>query len=302
MNICGSEITVHGRFPRIARLTADKHEFLDDPEAVLEQLKKSLKESKTRADLFTFMQRPPETSHKYSYPSDPDNLAVLSISTYDEWWTKQLDSKTRNMVRKGEKKGVELREVPFDDALVQGIWQIYNECPTRQGKPFAHYGKDIETVRREAGTFLDRAVFIGAFLDGNLIGFIKLICDPNLRQSSLMHIIAMVQHRDKAPTNALIAQAVRSCADRKIPYLIYANFSYGKKQSDSLSDFKESNGFKQMDLPRYYVPLSAFGALALRFGLHRKLANYIPESVLARVRKLRSDWYARKLPSAVRTS
>jgi len=295
MNICGTEVTVKGRFPRIARLTADKHEFPDDPAALLEELKKS----GTRIDLFTFMQRPPETSAKYSYPADPDNLAVLSISTYDEWWNKQLDSKTRNMVRKSEKKGLELREVPFDEALVQGISQIYNECPTRQGKPFAHYGKDIETVRREAGTFLDRAVFIGAFLEGNLIGFIKLICDLQQRHSSLMHIISMVQHRDKAPTNALIAQAVRSCADRKIPHLIYANFSYGKKQSDSLSDFKKSNGFKQMDLLRYYVPLSTLGALALHLGLHRKFVHYLPEPVLARVRKLRSDWYARKLPSPV---
>ena len=36
-----------------------------------------------------------------------------------------------------------------------------------------------------------------------------------------MHILSMVSHRDKAPTNALIAQAVRSCADRSIPHLVY---------------------------------------------------------------------------------
>ena len=44
-----------------------------------------------------------------------------------------------------------------------------------------------------------------------------------------MQIVSMVGHQDKAPTNALIAQAVRSCAERGIPYLWYANMSYGKK-------------------------------------------------------------------------
>jgi hypothetical protein len=37
-----------------------------------------------------------------------------------------------------------------------------------------------------------------------------------------MHILSMIRHREKAPTNALIAQAVRSCAERGIPYLWYA--------------------------------------------------------------------------------
>ena len=83
-------------------------------------------------------------------------------------------------------------------------------------------------------TFLNRAVFIGAFLEDNLIGFIKLVANEDGSQAGLMHIISMIQHRDKAPTNALMAQAVRSCAERGIAYLWYANFSYGKKQGDSL--------------------------------------------------------------------
>src|SRR5260370_12488539 len=193
-----------------------------------------------------------------------DNFAVLHVSAYDTWWKKQIDNKTRNMVRRAEKKGVEVRETPFDDALVRGIWEIYNETPFRQGKPFPHYGKDIDTVRREAATFLDRSIFVGAYLETQLIGFIKLTDDETRTQSGIMNIVGMIQHRDKAPTNALVAHCVRSCADRKVAYLVYANFAYGNKQRDSLADFKQNNGFQRIDLPRYYLPLTAVGASALR--------------------------------------
>lgn len=115
-----------------------------------------------------------------------------------------------------------------------------------------------------------------------------------------MHIVAMIRHRDKAPTNALLAQAVRSCAERGIPYLVYLNFSYGKKQRDSLSDFKERNGFQRIDLPRYYVPLTCTGRIALRLGLHHRFVDYLPESVAAKLRGLRKSWYNRKLQSATK--
>ena len=88
-------------------------------------------------------------------------------------------------------------------------------------------------------------------------------------QAGLMNIVSMIQHRDKAPTNALMAQAIRSCADRGISNLWYANMSYGKKQLESaLADFKRHNGFQKVDLPRYYVPLTVVGRVALRLSLH----------------------------------
>jgi precorrin-6x reductase len=107
--------------------------------------------------------------------------------------------------------------------------------------------------------------------------------------------VAMIQHRDKAPTNALMAQAVRSCAERGIPYLVYSRFSDRKKERDPLIDFKEHNGFQRIDLPRYYVPLTSLGAAAFRLGLHHGLADHLPRPVLDKVRELRNSWYNRKL-------
>jgi len=297
MKVCGQEIRVQGRLIRIGRLAAEGYEFLEHPDAALD----ALRDSGVRIDLFTFTQKLPDTSPKYGYPMEWDNVAALPVSTFDGWWTKQIDFKVRNKVRKAEKNGVSVREVPFNDALVQGISAIYNESPIRQGKPFWHYGKDLETVRKENGTFLDRSVFIGAFLREDLIGYAKLVSDENQEQAGLMQIVSMIGHRDKAPTNVLIAQAVRSCAERQIPYLVYSSFSYGKKLQDSLSDFKHYNGFQKIDLPRYYVPLTLAGRVTLGLGLHHGLADRIPEPVLVQLRKIRSRWYGRKFQVAKET-
>jgi hypothetical protein len=290
INVCGKDIKVEGRLLRIARLDGDKYTFPDDPEALLNGLRKC----GTRIDLFTFLQKLPATEPKYPYPMEWDNLAVLPVSTFDHWWTHQIRSFPRNRARQAEKKGVTFREVPFGDVLLKGICEIYNECPVRQGKRFPHYGMSFERAREYAGTFLDRSIFIGAFLGDSMIGFIKFVIDETRTQACLVHILSMVQHKDKAPTNALIAQAVRFCADRRISYLVYENFSYGNKQRDSLSHFKEVNGFQRINLPRYYVPLTPVGKVAFRFGLHRKLVDHLPESVAAKLRELQKTWYGRK--------
>lgn len=298
INVCGKQIKVQGRAVRIGRLDADKYQFLDDPEAMLA----GLKESGKRIDLFTFMQRLPESTPKYQYPMEMDNLAAIPVSTFDQWWNHQIGFKARNKAKQAEKKGVTVREVRFDDVLVKGIWEIYNECPFRQGKPFGHYGKNLETVHKEEATYLDSSIFLGAFLGEEMIGFVKMVHDETRTQAGLMNIVSMIKQRDKAPTNALVAHAVRACADRKISYLVYSNFAYGKKEKDSLSDFKERNGFQKMDLPRYYVPLTPVGRLALGLGLHKKLTDRLPESVAAKLREYRNAWYNRKLQSVAEAS
>jgi hypothetical protein len=113
-----------------------------------------------------------------------------------------------------------------------------------------------------------------------------------------MQILSMLRHRDKAVTNALIAEAVRVCADRRIEHLVYANFAYGPKQRDGLSDFKRHNGFRRVDLPRYYLPLTVLGRAALSLGLHHPVADRIPERVLRRLREARRRWYAHRFDVA----
>jgi hypothetical protein len=290
LKIYGRELVVEGRLCRVGHLDADDYKFIDDPEAAIAELRRT----KPRMDLFTFLQRLPDTTAKHAYPIEWDNLAVLPVSTFENWWTKQIGFKARNKAKQAEKKGVVVREAAFDDELVHGIWEIYNECPVRQERLFPHYGKSLEAVREMSGTYLDSSVFIGAYDSGKLIGFIKLVIDDSRTQAGMMHIISMLQARDKAPTNALVAYAVRACAERQVPHLVYSKFAYGKKAESSLSDFKERNGFQRVDIPRYYVPMTGWGKMALSMGLHRKVTDRLPESVAAKLRELRSAWYQRK--------
>lgn len=290
MKVCGKDIRIKGRLVRIASLDGDKYNFPDDPETMLAELRRCGK----RVDIFTFMQKLPETAPKYSYPLEMDNLAVVPVTTFDHWWNHQIRSYPRNRARQAEKRGVVFREVPYGDELIRGICGIYNETPVRQGKPFPYYGMTPDQAREYAGTYLDRSVYIGAFVGETMIGFVKLVMDEGRNQACLVHILSMVQHKDKAPTNALIAQSVRCCAERKIPHLVYEHFTYGRKEGDSLSHFKEVNGFQRVDLPRYYVPLTPLGRFALRHGLHRRFVDHIPETWLSKLRDWRRMWYGRR--------
>ena len=287
----GKKVRTTGRLVRVAFLDGEGYDFLEDPERALE----TFRQSRRRVDLFTFIQRLSDTAQKYSYPLEWDNMAVLPISTFDHWMTSQIDFKARNKVRKAARNGVVVREAALDEAFVRGISAIYNESPIRQGRKFRHYGKDLESLRKMKSTFFDRSIFIGAFLKDELIGFIKMVTDEKRSQAGLMHIFSMMHHRDKAPTNALIAQAVRSCADRGISYLWYANFSYGNKQRDTLADFKRHNGFGKVQVCRYYVPLSTAGRVAFRLGFQHGLLHWVPEPVISKCRQIRSFWYKKRL-------
>jgi hypothetical protein len=298
VNFGRADIVIEGRFLRTGRLEAEGFEFVTDPETVLADIAKS----GSGIDLFTFIQKLPGTRPEFKYSMEWDNLAAIPVSTFEHWWTHQINCKTRNMVRRSAKKGLVFREVVFDDALAEGIWEIYNECPVRQGKPFPHYGKDFDAVRKMSATFLDSSVFIGAFLGEKLVGFAKLTVDAARSQAAIMHIISLMEHRDKAPMNALIAESVKACEKRSIPYLVYSKFSYWKKQRDGLSDFKEHNGFRRFDVPRYYVPLTQRGRLALSLGLQHGVRGSVPEPVVAALRRFRDMWYEHRSRSTARMS
>jgi hypothetical protein len=298
LDINGTKVQVRGSLLKIARLDGEKFLFASDPQSIIEGLRKA----SMRVDLFTFIQSASETTKKYSFPVAWDNLATIKLTTFDEWWSKRLGFKARNKAKQAEKKGVVIREVPFSEELARGVREIYNESPVRQGRKFPHFGKSFETVYREEATYLDKSIFIGAYSGEKLIGFIKMIICDGGDQAGLLNIVSLLSERDKAPTNALVAAAVRACASRGISYLTYSNFSYGQKQRDSLSDFKERNGFERVDIPRYYVPLTSLGRVAFRIGLHRKISERIPESLAGRLRDIRNAWYKRRFSNFRETS
>jgi hypothetical protein len=282
MRFDNKEIIVKGRLIRIARIKDEWFEDFEDPDLIIRELRRN----KRKVDLFSFFQRLPETIPKYSYYLEWDSIAALPVSNFNHWWEKQINAKTRNLIRKAEKKGVEVKLVEFNDEFVKGIMEIYNETPVRQGKHFWHYRKDFDTIKKDNATFLEKSDFIGAYYNGELIGFIKLVNEG--RFADTMQIISKIKDRDKAPTNALVAKAVEICEQKKIPYLVYASWSEG-----TLGEFKRHNGFEKIDLPRYYIPLTIRGKIALKLSLHKGYKVMLPEKMLKFLKNLRKWWYSK---------
>lgn len=275
------DLRVDGRVLKTARLRDEYYVAAADPQALIARLSSG----GGGADLFTFVQELHDPKPRFEHLTSFDELAVLPLTTYEHWLHHQLKFKPRNRLRKALKSGVETRHVTLSDDLVHGIMGIYDETPIRQGKRNWHYRKDFETVKREHSTFLDRSDFIGAFFKDELIGFAKVTHSENLQYSSYMNIVAKVAHRDKAPVNALLAKTVELVAARGIPRLHYGDWGRG-----GLNDFKVTNAFECVTIPRYHVPLTRLGEWAVKLNLHRGVRERLPEDWRLKLAGARTAW------------
>lgn len=282
--ILGQILAIKGRAFRMASMRHEPYQCLGDPETYIAKLR----ETGIRADLFTFMQEIAELTPKHSFHLERESLAVVPVTDYQNWWKKQVNDKTRNMIRKAQKNGVEFRLAELNDDFVRGVVEIYNEVPMRQGKAFSHYGMGFQEVKEHLNTFTQQSDFIGAYWNGELIGFVKFVRGNNV--ASLMQIISKIAHRDKAPTNGLVAKAVERCEEMKIQHLHYSVWS-----KRGLGDFKRHLGFVQWDVPRYYVPLTLRGKLFLACKLHRNLAELLPDRLVDSLVRLRTRWNGLKV-------
>jgi len=280
INIDGRPISITRGVVKLGRLEHEWYEDLADPQALIDQLATT----RNKPDVFTFWQRLPDTVPRYSYHMEWDDIAVLPVKSYDDWWSNQIKSRTRGIIRKTAKMGVDIRETEYTDDFVRGMVSIFNESPMRQGRPFWHYGKDFETVKHQFARYLFREKLIGAYFQSELIGFLMLGFAGHYAVTG--QIISKISHRDKGTNNALIAKAVEICGRENIPNLVYVRWDGG-----SLTEFKRRNGFEPVRLPRYYVPLTAKGRIALALGCHTGVSSLIPESLLVRLKRLRTSGY-----------
>lgn len=285
--ISKTSVIVIGKWIRIAMIIDEywlENQTVTDPKWFVEKIKQSA----SKADIFSFSQKFPDIERKYDYFYEKDNVAVVSTRNYKEWW-ERLPQIARKNVRRGEKRGVSAKIIKFNDDLVRGVMGIHADTPLRQGVPFSHYGKDFNTVKKDYGTFIERSEFIGSFFEGELIGLIKLVYMGDV--ASIMQIISKQTHYDKRPTNILIAKAVEVCEKKGKLYLIYGKYIYGNKTDNSLTDFKKRNGFEKIEFPRYYIPLTLKGKIAIKFKLHRTLLDILPNNIINILRGIRSKYF-----------
>jgi hypothetical protein len=225
-------------------------------------------------DLFTFLERswchtilnPPQT-----WVRSADNVGLIQITSYDEWLAR-VGKKTRNMIRKAEKSGISVTVAEPDAGLAEGIWKIYNETPIRQERGFPHYGVSLPQVMKEVHS-AQNCTYIGAHLKGELVGFVQLVHGENIEIMS--QILSLQRHWDRAVNNALVAKVIEFCAARGARWIMYGRMG----NHPSLDNFKRSNGFAQVQINRYYIPITRKGKTAAMLGLHKPVKDALPKTV-----------------------
>ncbi|HXL09706.1 MAG TPA: hypothetical protein VN966_05765 [Candidatus Bathyarchaeia archaeon] len=286
VKVAGKTFAIRGKVLKTASLNREWQYDVDNPEEVI----RVLKDSDMQIDLLKFWQRVPETEPKYQYYREWRQVAAIPITDFKHWWDKQVNCKTRNMVRKSQKLGVIIKQIELDDEFVRGVVDIYSQSPLRRGKPFGHYGKGFATVKRELSDAGGEAVYVAAYYNKELIGFIQfLVAD---RYAMITMILDKTTHRNKAPMNAMVAKVVEICADRQIPYLTYTVWRRGEH-----GQFQKHNGFTKIPVPEYYVPITLRGRLALLLRLHEGLQSVLPENVIVWLLRMRTKWYSFRYPS-----
>ena len=260
---------------------------VSDPQAFLQ----ALRGSPLAPDLCTFRVGASGVVPKAPCRIHEELLAEIDVRDPAAWWA-GVPQQTRKNVRRAERKGLVVREVSLDERLVQGIQRIYNETPIRQGRPFWHYGKDVEAVRRENATFLDRAGFLGAYVGEELVGFIKWVRVG--RRARIMQILALVREQDRRPTMALIAHAVTVAHQRGLEALVYDRMVYGNNAASPMTEFKRRMGFCPVAHQHVTVALTVRGHVVLALGLHRPFAERLPGPVVERLlgwRRSALEWW-----------
>jgi len=263
-------ISLYKRF--FFTLAKDREEYLHD---VVPRKEFLTKLRDMDADVLTIIERgwcftlpkPPVTWRR-----EKDNVALIRVTSYKDWWNEVGKKTKRRMVRRAQKMGVSTRVVEPCEGLVKGICKIYNETPIRQDRRFPHYGETLEMIRRTVfGS--QNSTYIGAYYGEDLIGFVQLLYGDKVALMS--QLLSLQQHFNKVPNNALVAKAVEVCADRRFPYLIYGRIG----NHPSLDMFKQANGFVRFSVNRYYIPLTRKGMLAIRLRVHQEMKDALPESI-----------------------
>lgn len=294
LEVNGKHIIVGGRILKVASIHAEEWQEaeIDDPEECISRLKENRSHG-LKADVFTYAQKVPNVQPKYSYPVEWDSMAVVHLTNFADWWEGKLPQETRKNTRRAAKRGVIVKVQELDDQLIRDIGDLNNASPLRQGRPFDHYGKTFEQVKKDQSSFISRSDYICAYFKKELIGFIKIVrCG---KVATILQIITRDSASDKRPGNALIVKLVEHCLEIGMKHLIYGQYVYGNKRTSTLIEFKKRHGFENVLVPRYYVPLTLKGRIGMALKLHHDLVGILPDKLIQLGGRLREKWYKVKL-------
>ena len=289
VDVNGKKVFATGKWLRTAKVRGEEmmENELENPDAYIAKLTGDANDV-LKADIFTFTQKLPATRPKYSYPIEWESVAAIHLVSFKQWW-EGLPQETRKNVRRSQRRGVAVRIKEFNDDLIQAIREVNDESPLRQGMPNGYYGKSYDETKKLYGEFVGRCDFICAYFDHNLIGFLHLVYRGAV--ASILNLTTRASHFDKRPANALVAKAVELCEAKAISYISYGLYNYGNKRDHPLRTFKIRNGFEEILMPRFFVPLSRWGELCMTAKLHRGFIGILPHPVIRMAVGARYLWY-----------
>jgi hypothetical protein len=289
IRVSGDILIASGKWMRIVKIRGEevREKAIEDPGLYVAALKKD-KNAALRADIFSFTQKLPDVGPKYSYPMEWESVAAIQLLSFKNWW-EGLPQETRKNVRRSQKRGVIIKTRTLDPDLIEAIREVNDDAPVRQGARNAYYGLSSEDTAKRYGEFNDRCDFICAYSGEELIGFLHLVYRDDV--AAILNLTVKPSQLDKRPANALMAKAVEICESRNLSFVSYGLYNYGNKRDSSLREFKIRNGFEEVLVPRYFVPLTLWGKLCVATKLHRGLIGNLPPSVVAAGVRAKALWF-----------
>ena len=298
INVDGTSVVATGAFLRVARVHDEEwlDQTIQDPSPYVQALRQHA--GALPADIFTFAQRVPDRTPRHDYTYEWDSIATARFRTFDEWW-ERLPQETRKNARRAVKRGLVSSIRPLDDDLVAGIVELNNETPMRQGRRFPHYGKSFEQVKQDHSPFAERSEFICGHIGTELVGFAKVVYCAEF--ATILQLMTKAGSSDARPANALLVKSVQRCQERGLECLIYGKYRYGRQSTTSLMEFKARNGFEEVLVPRYFVPLTAKGGALVRCRLHLGASELVPAFALDFARTMRGARHRARMPRSRHT-
>jgi hypothetical protein len=288
IEVNGDTIIAKGKWLKIARVRAEemREKELENPEFYVAALRDDRART-LKADIFSFTQKIPTTQPKYRYLMEMESVAAIPLASFKEWW-EELPQESRKNVRRSQKRGVVILNKQLDRDVIEGIRRVNDDSPLRQGAKNAYYGLSPDDTWKRYAEFNGRCDFICAYSGEEMIGFLHLVYREEV--AAILNLTVKPSQFDKRPANALVAQAVQVCAAKGMSHISYGLYNYGNKRDSSLREFKIRNGFKEILVPRYFVPLTPWGTFCMKAKLHRGLIGNLPHPVIAAGVRIRSLW------------
>ena len=186
------------------------------------------------------------TATTYNQPT-----ATIALPDNIDSYLYKIGDKSRNTIKKAEKKGYQFR--PIDpDLFLDDIVDIRTSDPQRQGRfiPKSFYEKpESLPIKNPSNCFLHQESFYGVFLVDKLVSFISILTYGEL--AKINHIMCHSDHMKYGVMNLNLCGMISHLMESNsiVKFINYLYFS--KAGNSSLDSFKKSTGFNQGHLLVY---------------------------------------------------